>query len=420
MVPQSHIEKLAPELLLTILTHLPDLTSLDNILTASPAAYRLFDSTHAIKLFNTILLSGNTHEYTSALIRIIIPFRSGTLPPHIHSLNDFQEMVTHDTTSHRYDPPDWEHLPLVLAPDTPAAVLRGMLATNRMIVHRTACCLDYYLERFKALRPKHLLDKDFQFVSEFQGLERRYVPSWQLKPAENPFPVQDIGPCTWLEQQRVLRAYWRVQLGGEIQNAARKGVMHWSVDGMSVIDLCCYVDIDNLLDDNDHDENSYGEPYVYQQGTLLERELLESVLHYEENSMRPVSVPAQLGFAPFNISTISEDDREVLGWHTSITYTFFYKLGGRPGHHIPMGPCSPLQHVAFKPFRGLGFAIWSRERMVAYGFLDPDARSDQDHTYFLAWKSVLGHDTIEQVEQGNQAWDERCADRLWNRLSSQS
>ncbi|RDW91205.1 hypothetical protein BP5796_02370 [Coleophoma crateriformis] len=291
-------------------------------------------------------------------------------------------------------------------------------------MRQTACCLDYYLERFKALRPKHPLDKDFQFVGEFQGPERRYVPSWQLKPAENPFPVRDIGLSTWLEQQRVLRAYWRVQLCREVQDAARKGFMHWSVDGMSVIDLCCYVDIGNLLDDNDFDENSYGEPYVYQQGTLLEHELVESVLHYEEKSkeksMRPTSVPVHLGLAPFNISTISEDDREVLGWHTSITYTFFYRLGGRPGHHVPIGPCSPLQHVEFKPFRDLGFAIWSRERMVAYGFLEPDARSDQDHTYFLAWKSVLGHENIEQVEQENQAWDERNADRLRNRLLSQS
>lgn len=58
------LENLAPELLIPILISLPDLKSLDNLLQASPAAFRLFNL-RGVEIFEAILSSDVTaHTYT--------------------------------------------------------------------------------------------------------------------------------------------------------------------------------------------------------------------------------------------------------------------------------------------------------------------------------------------------------------------
>ena len=67
---KCYIESLPPELLLPILTHLPDLDSLGSLLRASPAAYRVFDTRSAF-VFKTVLSSGNTH--TVSVLGLFMP-----------------------------------------------------------------------------------------------------------------------------------------------------------------------------------------------------------------------------------------------------------------------------------------------------------------------------------------------------------
>ncbi|PMD26037.1 hypothetical protein NA56DRAFT_745018 [Hyaloscypha hepaticicola] len=52
--PHCYLKSLSPELLLPILSHLPDLHSLDSLLRASPALYRVFDSQSGT-IFKTVL-----------------------------------------------------------------------------------------------------------------------------------------------------------------------------------------------------------------------------------------------------------------------------------------------------------------------------------------------------------------------------
>jgi hypothetical protein len=108
-----YIESLPPELLLPILIALPDLESLDSLLRASPAAFRIFDSFGAI-VFETILSSGSNYTYTCALIRITTLIRTNALLPAVYDLERFKRLVRHETSPHRWDPPLWDHPPTSL------------------------------------------------------------------------------------------------------------------------------------------------------------------------------------------------------------------------------------------------------------------------------------------------------------------
>lgn len=57
-------------------------------------------------------------------------------------------------------------------------------------------------------------------------IEEEYGKKWDLGPwHEKPenvelyYPVQDIGPPLWIEQQRVLQTFWRIQLSHDMKAA---------------------------------------------------------------------------------------------------------------------------------------------------------------------------------------------------------
>ena len=68
-VANCKLEILAPELLLGIVTRLPDLISLC-LLRASPAVFRLFDK-YAVEIIEAVLSSGFTHHHIQVIIRIV-------------------------------------------------------------------------------------------------------------------------------------------------------------------------------------------------------------------------------------------------------------------------------------------------------------------------------------------------------------
>lgn len=396
---ESLFERLAPELLLHILTHLPDLESLDNLLRASPAASRLFD-VYGVEIFEGVLSSSVPYGHTCALIRIVALVRSSSLPPLACDLISFRNFVRHESTSHRYNPPLWT-LPSPILSDVSVTVLRGLLATHRKIVCLTISCLKFYLNRFKPLRPSHLVDTKFHFESDYYGPDGHYVPSWQQTPAERPFPVHDIGPPTWVEEQRVLRAFWRVQLFRELKTAINASVVNWpendvrKLNDMAEVGLYD-VPLPNLLDE-------VGEPFLYQQNTLLEHELIWSVVNYTKDDRQTITAPAFLQTRRdwSNPTAKGQQDWNTISDYLLWTHIFFHEVTGGAGGHVVSGLCSPLQHVSFEPFRRLGFVIWDTERMVGYGLLDPEY-GFKDDSYLLAWKSILGKDDIAEVERINQ------------------
>lgn len=122
MQPECVFESLAPELVLAVVTRLPDLESLDKLLRASPVASRLFDN-YGVEIMEALPSKNShslTHKFTRSLICIVALLRYGALPPQVHDMDSFQRLVRFETMNTRYRPWKSKFIPLPLPSDTPA------------------------------------------------------------------------------------------------------------------------------------------------------------------------------------------------------------------------------------------------------------------------------------------------------------
>ena len=103
----------------------------------------------------------------------------------------------------------------------------------------------------------------------------------------------------------------------------------------------------------------------------------------------------------------SEKDSLALVYPSPAYSFYFHDASGHPFSHKSFGIYSPLQHISFDPFRPLGFAFWSQERMAGYGVLNPGIGRDfYPHLYFFAWQSILSDDELAEVERRNRVREE--------------
>lgn len=293
---KCYIESLPVELLSPILTYLPDLESLDNVLRASPAAFRVFDNADfSATIFETVLSPGTTHKYSCALIRIITLIRADLLPLYpskVYDSNTFKNLIVHETTPSRYKPPLWEHTPVCLPLHIDPSILRGILATNRKILRLTFGCLDFYLGLFRVLRPYHSAGFRYDgkpwILDDGMGYS---LGTWGQKPVNVKFyyPTHDIGPPTWLEQQRVYRILWRIQLSHDIKAIVRASRItwpkydefNWKLDSLEPKDLS-EVPYGSSRDEMLRDSGEWRE-------TTLEEELIDSITQYIRESPERIS-----------------------------------------------------------------------------------------------------------------------------------
>lgn len=418
---QCNLLSLPPEILIPIMTHLPDLESLDSLIRAAPTAYRLFNE-YGGNIYTQILnkSDGLTHKYTLALIRIVSLIVFGTLPPEVHDLDSFKRLVRYETTPHRYKIPEWEPVPLIVSSETSIIILRRMLAIHRKIVCHTVCCLSYFLDKFRPLQPLHLLDKTFDFGYEWDNNNGRImVTPWQKRPVGISYPVRDVGPPSWIEEQRVLRICWRIELFYQLRFAVNTSLISWpesDVEELNSMDLVNMYDVpityrqSGLIGQGEFEPDPVMEPYIYQQDKLLEHELIWSVLYYMQENRKTIDGSKFLrAERDWPLCTPKgEHDWAVVDNYTSLTYQCFYHIGGHPWRHDFYA--MPLQHVSFKPFRHVGFAIWDKERMIAYGLLDypnlvKERRNTEWNSIQLAWRSILEDCVLAEVGRLNKEWE---------------
>ncbi|KAJ3492581.1 hypothetical protein NLG97_g5288 [Lecanicillium saksenae] len=207
-------ETLPYELLLHVLCNLPDLTTLDTLLRASPATYRLFDnSTCAVEIFECILSDGCVYDHVQVLMRQVALLRSGSRPfppgyteytswPVAPGLASFRRQVIEESLRHssRQKTSAAGFAPKRLHRDTEPYILRSILVTARRLTVISLGCIEFYLRSLAQLTH----DKEGQ-TSLVAAL-----------------------PAGWSEEQRCLRALWRLQLIFDLKRAARRGTLGWS------------------------------------------------------------------------------------------------------------------------------------------------------------------------------------------------
>ena len=393
--PLTGFESLAPEILLLILQDLPDLVSLDSVLRASPSSFRLFDS-YGTEIMDTVISSREIHGHIRAMIRVTALIRTSKLP--MDNLADFQEKTTISAMQERVRSLKTNVSPLRLEPNTSPPILRGILASNRHLTQLSLKLLKIYLRRFRAAKPRQLatsVSVDFKNLDEL--LE---VPEdlWEEYPVKNP------GSPNWAEEQRAIRAFWRIQVFHDMKKAAVKG----RLPGWSELDIRTLKKMTL--------SSFYGASHAVQAVTPMD----ESTPHPEYHELTSVAVYLRENYGLYDLTHITklscftppyppievnrEWSNESYGcsqfepWRKGIGIVSIQSTESCH-FYLFMFLQSFKKRVPFEQFGRLGFAFWGYRRMCGYGLSPPVFRYSADGACTAKWCSMLDKEVLSNGEE---------------------
>ncbi|GAM91636.1 hypothetical protein ANO11243_096880 [Dothideomycetidae sp. 11243] len=415
MFPHSGagFEDLAYELVLEVLKQAPDLESLHSLLLAAPTAYRVFDR-FAVEIVNAILPAASfpgrsLHEHVRVIMRVITHIHTGSLPAEIDSLYKFMQLVTEESQGYRLRPSLHGFRPSSFPAEASSCVLRYILATSFRIASLTHDCLEFYLARFRELRPRRLKDGSGTAVCQL-GTE-----DWATETLSH--DVVDYGQPSWVEQQRVLRALWRIQLLVELKRAVKNSTLVWdrieaeTLDKMKLTDLYGYYrdqwPVDATLSPKadafsiqccepsvpqNHAHVEHG--YFFRSFRMAEYQLLLTAQDYLARAPVHAGRKIAKGAGPpafhclsksHTVGIVNKEDVEAL-WDWRLLCTNWSEAT-----HVLCDVNRQSAHfLDFFPFRRLGFAIWCEKRLQMQGLLNMDDESpDATKSTPAAWLSIL-------------------------------
>lgn len=419
------LDRLPGELVLAILTELPDLASLDSAIRASPLCYRIFDS-YAVEIFEAVLGCGGqrlrgytTSGYTCGHVRIVIciiaHIRSSTFSDHIPNLRNLEQCVFGEAMRARTQTSRDGFAPTSIDKNTTAAVLRSILATARRITWLTLDCIEFYLDRFRALKPHQLVDKKFRFLGrpeEAPNQRRHCVMAWPGRPASREIEDKtDLGGAYWIEEQRVMRAFWRLQLLRDLQAAAMASKLYgWpandlkalktGLDPLHAYDFYRYQrQVDHPMDDNSHERDPEREEMLSNMEYVVQRFYINVYPPQQQqkqqeqknwwppaSSLRSVEVSRKWP----NPRPRKDDDKRIV--KRALIISALELASHRDW--TAMTDYSPLVENRFEWFRPYGVALWALERLAAFGLggLDHGFRHRSVRAMgpsYFAWFSIL-------------------------------
>ncbi|KAF5550128.1 hypothetical protein FPHYL_9450 [Fusarium phyllophilum] len=434
----ASLETLPPEILIPIVTRLPGLDILWDLITASPHVWRLFND-QAITIVECILSGPNAiiPPEIAELIRSVILVRTRAVP--FESLNEFQgrflrkvgrKWKGNDMEAPPRPSPDEKLSPGCLSTAMPSVeVLRSVVATTHQISALSQACLTSFLDRLRdpSFRPLHLTNPEDRYDRHHRrGPNGEYVEAWDQVFAGEPVSVVDVGQPTWVEEMRVVRALWYIQLVGEMHHQI--DCLEWPAQ-----------DIEGLKDMKPGDDrHNLGSPYP------LSPEEVRSVMGYlatlgeakqdlfyrlprpprceRWTTALPIRGERYMEIAghredgsPIKRSKFTEDR---LWGRTPVALdgdapgmSIFECLTKHPSHPIS---ASPLEGIKFDSFRPFGLAIWDAWRMYHLGLhssiLEGQRRLPHDAFYFFAWESILPPDEVASVKSNLRARKKREAE----------
>ncbi|CAF3554100.1 hypothetical protein QX201_009495 [Fusarium graminearum] len=416
---KTSIEVLPPEILLPIVTSLPGLDTLWDLLRASPNAWRLFNE-NALFIVENILSGPNAilPPVVVEVVRAVILARSKALP--FQNLRDLQRRFLF-----RLFPcfpsigQSKDNLikigPEVLSAAAPSvSVIRSTVATACQISTLSQACLSSYLERLRdpSFRPMHCLDPYLSYIN-FHGPDGKRVMAWDCVFEGTPAKVVDAGQPNWVEEMRAVRALWIIQLVGEVQYQSH--TLDWpnedvdKLKGMSPADM---------IDQNNFDE------------ARQKSEEVKSLMQYiatlgEAKQDTYYQLPPPPPFVRWITASPNRNERfrklirhSKDGTPLCMRCPTDDKLWGRTeeclGQEAPgmliyrelNRPCiarpgaSPIEGVEFGSFRQLGFAFWDTWRMHLLGMHGGlhDHQMRGDPFYLFAWESILPNDEVAYLK----------------------
>ncbi|KAF7531041.1 hypothetical protein G7054_g9275 [Neopestalotiopsis clavispora] len=352
----SFLGALPVELCLSILQHC-DLSSLWHLTLASRHVAAVFDE-YALETIEKVIAK-SVPEQTRALMRAVIRTRAACGP----NLEAAQSITAIDSDPLRRDEVGDRSIP------------RRFLSLAHHL-HTTAhATADYYIEQSLTVRPWSALKfngKEFCIQKRFDEAEKcEYHP---LK----------TGSSSWVEEQRIIKQLWRIQLFFELNNSQAHGRLDWSCE-----DQYPLVDIAEFFTIRDFELQQLFTVYDFLHHTPEQQQAMGSykipaaattaVAATELQTHLVCAQPVRSRCDHYQ-QGLSHLDRPPLSY-------IFQRLMARGGQG------GPITGLPFDPYRKYGFAIWDDQRMADLGLAEAHGKTilNRQH-YFYRWYSILSEE----------------------------
>lgn len=416
-------EDLPYEIQTEVISYIYDPGSLGALFHASPVAYRTFGD-DARSLVEKIFASGYVCGHTAVLFRLCALIRTGRLP--VSDTPSFRKRVTAEALLYqtRVRESKTGIAPRSLDHDIDPSIVRSLLVVARHASNLAWDCLSTCLERLKALRPQHPL--------EAETFDRYYYDcklEWQPRPEGRFFEISVSDQLSWDEEQRAVRAVWRLQLIYELKRAVNAGIVEWTdtvLSSTKAFDLqsiqyqlsAFYGARDNYLqlvhDGGRGDYPSWYDTITDYLGYGPEFEEISAIIHFVRGKygthiagrmrngtlcvaeIRCVDNPQRFG----EVLSPSKYDWKQLIFASAAVSFYNYRRRHRtwPRFTGDDGAFRPLVYTSFDDFADYGFAFWSYKRMADCGLLKAK-RKENVNKFHYAWYSVLSEEDIRRIER---------------------
>lgn len=297
-----------------------------------------------------------------------------------------------------------------LPDEIPPQVFRDLLKLAHTIHGVAHACLDFYLEKTKAMNPQRLSETEVQKIYKTWRLPRHKFDGLQGQPYQPKYS----GPASYLEEQTAIRFLWRLQIFLDLKTTCKVGALaHWPGEDRNRLQGMTMLDFLELfyVPGRSRRRYSYEQEQLFTVINFVNETMGKQTSEAEDKLARFLHRPPaavynrgyQLPCLPKPGPTMermsgrdvlididSEIGRAQMGWrfHTIMT-TDVTK--------------SPLLNFSFKPYRKFGFAFWRDERMVDLGFLGPKSNRwglFEAYSLYFTWRSILSPDEIaEELER---------------------
>ena len=370
--------RLPEELRIKIIKLSPDPLSLRCLAHASPAMGKVLDR-YPLEILE-VILEVTVPMSISRLIYAVLELRLSLFPA---SLSEAQRVAKTDSTAATSEMRSSEL-------DRAAAAVRSLLTTAENVHNWSHACLEHLIRKSMELRPSTL-------IKNGEGRTRR--EEFETAESRKDYLPQDTGPPSWVEEQRMIKSFWRLQFFLELQGAGHKGHLgtNWpkqEVDVLFQSSAGGFYDVHNSVREQIltacdflgavtsgtvnsveaiHD-NAYNLPTIrWVDGAVLRRPCAEP-LSFERNkdtfSQGSENLDRTSWAHRFHAAMSSTD-----GWLEGAPLTIFYP---------------------FQIWRKYGFAIWDEKRMVDLGMRHPKKASylSNSFSYAFRWWSILTEEDL--------------------------
>ncbi|TDZ35494.1 hypothetical protein C8035_v009168 [Colletotrichum spinosum] len=354
-------EQLPTEVLVDILASICDIHCLWSLLLASPASHRVFNR-YSEEIFWPAISDSIVPSQTQEVVSFILLLRAGAfrttkLDDIIRKIKDREAgIVLGKSEELGYDFP------------TADTSKRPSLGDKRRILSLAAqvhclsrSCIDHCLNQLAVARAEKRAD--------WTGAD------------------DQIRRPSWVEEQRVVRAVWRIQLVFELKRAARSGLV-----------LCARDDAADELNIQDFYDSSTSNLKAAHHEVMTAAEYLDHVHGTARPAASREGLPAPTWpLYNFSPSSLRMPTTGALRRSSMVLPTDGLWIVDS----MSRGAHSPIKFAGFGPYRALGFAIWDRHRLADMGLASPpgQGRVTGLGSYFSYWLRLLSADDVVKAEE---------------------